>query len=137
MDAQSLRSPTRDSFGTPPWESREKLSFRCSPCGELQSEPLAGREATAPSIIRIVQIVQRGEEMPPNGGIVLPENVQVQPFLSKRKLNARLDGGVFGGAVRSNGLRSGHTDLDRGNLGLRKDLIKRVEAVEVPSAPLR
>jgi hypothetical protein len=75
--------------------------------------------------------------MPPNGGIVLPENVQVQPFLSKRKLNARLDGGVLGGAVRSNGLRSGHTDLDRGNLGLREDLVKRVEAVEVPSAPLR
>ncbi len=39
--------------------------------------------------------------------------------------------------MRSNGLPSGHTDLNRGNPGLRKDLIKRVEAVEVPSAPLR
>jgi len=26
MDAQSPGSPTRDSFGTPPWESREKVS---------------------------------------------------------------------------------------------------------------
>ncbi len=48
-----------------------------------------------------------------------------------------MEGEVLGGAVRSNGLPSGHTDLDRGNLGLREDLIKRVEVVEVPSAPLR
>jgi hypothetical protein len=30
MDAQSPESPTRDNFGTPPWESREKVPFRCS-----------------------------------------------------------------------------------------------------------
>jgi hypothetical protein len=54
MDAQSPGSPTQDSFGTPPWESREKVPFGCSLRGELQSEPLAGREAIAPSIIRIV-----------------------------------------------------------------------------------
>ncbi len=36
MDAQSPRSPTWDSFGTPPWESREKVSFKCSSRGELQ-----------------------------------------------------------------------------------------------------
>jgi len=37
MDAQSPRSPTQDSFGTPLWESREKVSFGCSPRGELQN----------------------------------------------------------------------------------------------------
>jgi hypothetical protein len=36
MDAQSPRSPTQDSFETPPWESREKVSFGCSPREELQ-----------------------------------------------------------------------------------------------------
>jgi len=77
MSVQSLGSSTWDSFGTPPWESREKVSFGCGSRGVTQSEPLAGREAAAPSIIRIVQIVQRGEEMHPNGGIVLLENVQV------------------------------------------------------------
>jgi hypothetical protein len=45
--------------------------------GVIRSEPLAGREATTPSIIRKVHKVQRREEMPPNGGIVLPENVHV------------------------------------------------------------
>jgi hypothetical protein len=30
MEAQSPRSPIRDSFGTPPWESREKKPFGCS-----------------------------------------------------------------------------------------------------------
>ncbi len=29
MSVQSLDSPTRDSFGTPLWESREKVPFGC------------------------------------------------------------------------------------------------------------
>jgi len=77
MDAQSPGSPNRDSFGTPPWECREKVPFKCSLHGKLQSEPHAGREAAAPSIIRKVHKIQRREEVPPNGGIVLPENVHV------------------------------------------------------------
>jgi hypothetical protein len=36
MDAQSPGSPNRDSFGTPPWESREKEPFGCSLRAELQ-----------------------------------------------------------------------------------------------------
>jgi hypothetical protein len=36
MDAQSLRSANRDSFGTPPWESREKMPFGCSLGRKLQ-----------------------------------------------------------------------------------------------------
>jgi hypothetical protein len=38
MDAQSPKSPTRDSFETPPWESREKVPF-----GELQIILYGGR----------------------------------------------------------------------------------------------
>jgi hypothetical protein len=30
MNAQSLGSPNRDNFETPPWESREKEPFGCS-----------------------------------------------------------------------------------------------------------
>jgi len=29
MNSQSLGSPNRDNFGTPPWESRDKKPFRC------------------------------------------------------------------------------------------------------------
>ncbi len=36
MDAQSPESPNRDNFGTPPWESREKVPFGCGLGGELQ-----------------------------------------------------------------------------------------------------
>jgi hypothetical protein len=36
MDAQSHGSPNRDNFRTPPWESREKEPFGCSPHTELQ-----------------------------------------------------------------------------------------------------
>jgi hypothetical protein len=50
-----------------------------------------GREATPPSIIRIIQIVQRGEEVPYDGGIVLPENVKMQPFRPKGLLNSNLN----------------------------------------------
>jgi hypothetical protein len=36
MDAQSPGSSNQDNFGTPPWESREKKPFGCSPRAELQ-----------------------------------------------------------------------------------------------------
>jgi hypothetical protein len=35
MSSQSPGTPTRDNFGTPPWESREKEPFGCSLGGEL------------------------------------------------------------------------------------------------------
>jgi len=43
MDAQNPGSPTRDNFGTPPWESWEKVPFECSPYGELQRILYGGR----------------------------------------------------------------------------------------------
>jgi len=49
MDAQSLGSPTRDNFGTPPWESWEKVSFGCSLHGELQRILYGGRWWLPPS----------------------------------------------------------------------------------------
>ncbi len=38
--------------------------------------------------------------------------------------------------MRSNGLPSGHTDLDRSHPGLGENMLERVKAVEVLSAPL-
>ncbi len=49
MDAQSPMSSTRDSFGTPPWESREKVPFGCSSHGELQRILYGGRWWLPPS----------------------------------------------------------------------------------------
>jgi len=43
MNAQSPKSPNRDSFGTPPWESREKEPFGCKCGGELQRILYGGR----------------------------------------------------------------------------------------------
>jgi hypothetical protein len=43
MDAQSPESPTWDSFGTPPWESREKVPFECSLCRVTQRILYDGR----------------------------------------------------------------------------------------------
>jgi len=43
MDAQSPESPTRDNFGTPPWESQEKVPFGCSSRRELQRILYGGR----------------------------------------------------------------------------------------------
>jgi len=43
MDAQSPESPTRDSFGTPLWESREKEPFRCGCHGVTQRILYGGR----------------------------------------------------------------------------------------------
>ncbi len=43
MSSQSPGTPTQDSFGTSPWESREKEPFGCSLGGELQSILYGGR----------------------------------------------------------------------------------------------
>jgi hypothetical protein len=43
VSVQSPRSPTRDNFGTPPWESRENVPFGCSSRGELQIILYGGR----------------------------------------------------------------------------------------------
>jgi len=43
MNVQSPEIPTRDSFGTPPWESWEKVPFGCSLGGKLQRILYGGR----------------------------------------------------------------------------------------------
>jgi hypothetical protein len=43
ISSQILGTPTRDSFGTLPWESREKVSFGCSFGEELQIILYGGR----------------------------------------------------------------------------------------------
>ncbi len=52
MSSQSPKTPTRDNFGTPPWESREKKPFGCSLRGELQSILYGGRWWLPPSLGR-------------------------------------------------------------------------------------
>jgi hypothetical protein len=43
MNAQSLESPNRDTFGTPLWESQEKVSFGCKCGSETQIILYGGR----------------------------------------------------------------------------------------------
>jgi len=49
MSVQSPKTLTRDSFGTPTWESREKQPFGCSLAGELQRILYEGRWWLPPS----------------------------------------------------------------------------------------
>jgi hypothetical protein len=49
MAVQSPGTPTRDSFETPTWESREEEPFGCSLGGELQSILYGGRWWLPPS----------------------------------------------------------------------------------------
>jgi hypothetical protein len=49
MNTQSLRSLNQDSFGTPFWESREKVSFRCKCGGEARRILYGGRWWLPPS----------------------------------------------------------------------------------------
>jgi len=43
MGSQSPGTPTRDNFGTPPWESWGKEPFGCSLCDETQKILYGGR----------------------------------------------------------------------------------------------
>jgi hypothetical protein len=49
MTLQSGKSPNRDSFGTPPWESRDKKPFGCRCHGEAQRIIYGGRWWLPPS----------------------------------------------------------------------------------------
>ncbi len=101
-----------------------------------QGEPLAGREATALSIIREIEKVQGGEQVPQNGGLTLPEDVAVKPFRPKGLLNSQLK---FLPPILirgSNGPPGGHADLGRGFPRLKKDSLEGVLAVEALAASL-
>jgi len=50
MSSQSLGSPNRDSFGTPPWESRDKKPFGCRCYEEKQRILYGGRWWLPPSL---------------------------------------------------------------------------------------
>jgi len=52
MRVQSSGSSTRDSFGTPPWESREKVPFGCGSRGVTQRILYGGRWWLPPSLCR-------------------------------------------------------------------------------------
>jgi hypothetical protein len=52
MITQNPRSPNRDSFGTPPWESRDKKPFGRGCRGEAQSILYGGRWWLPPSLGR-------------------------------------------------------------------------------------
>ncbi|CAK9197193.1 unnamed protein product [Sphagnum troendelagicum] len=75
--------------------------------------------------------------MPPDGGIILPENVQMKPFFPKSKLDAKLSFRVLGRTVKFNSLPSGHTNLHRRHPGLKKNFLKGVVIVKVHSASFR
>jgi hypothetical protein len=49
MNAQSLRSPNRNNFEIPLWESREKVPFGCKCDGESQRILYGGRWWLPPS----------------------------------------------------------------------------------------
>jgi hypothetical protein len=49
MTVQSLESPYRNNFGTPPWESRDKKPFGCGCRGEAHSILYGGRWWLPPS----------------------------------------------------------------------------------------
>jgi hypothetical protein len=75
--------------------------------------------------------------MPPDGGIVSPKNVHVEPLFSEINLDASLNGRVLGGLMRSNGLPRGHTDLNGGHPGLRENFLEGVLVPEVSPTSLR
>ncbi len=108
-----------------------------TPTATIERTPGRGRGAAALSIIRKVQIVQGGKEVPLDGGMILSQNVHVKPFFSEVYLNASLNNMVLGGSVRSNGLPRGHTDLNGGHPGLSKNLLEGILFSKVSPTSLR
>ncbi len=93
-----------------------------------------GKEATTPSIIKRIQIVQGGEEVPPNGGTVHAQNTPMEPFFSEVKLNTSLSARILGVTLRFDSFPRSHAHLDSGHPGLGEDTFDGVMVPEVPFA---
>jgi hypothetical protein len=94
--------------------------YECSAQG--QGEPWrGGRGATAPSIVRKIRQVQRGEQVPSDGGLALPKDVRMKPFSLKSFLHTNLDVLIFTLARGSNGFPGGHAHFDPGRPGFCPD----------------
>ncbi len=144
LRSQELRAPKvpglhpgrfRDNFGTPFRESWEFVPFGCSPHGASQGEPLAGRGATAPSVIREIEEVHGREQVPRDGGLALSKDVTMKPLGPKGPLNIKL---LILTPILSrgpNGLPGGHANLGSGFPGLEEDSLQGVLTVEVLTAP--
>jgi hypothetical protein len=75
--------------------------------------------------------------VPPDGGRVLPKNVQVTPFCPKSLINSNLSARLPSGPEGVDGFPSGHLDLDGAHPGLLKSVPKGVLIVKVLSASFR
>jgi hypothetical protein len=62
MNSQSPGSPNWENFGTPPWESREKVSFECRCRGQMQ-RILYGEGGGFPRVQAVVSHVSPGSPM--------------------------------------------------------------------------
>jgi len=112
-------------------ESRDKKPFECGPCGQPQGEPFAGREATAPLVIREIKKIQGGEQAPRNGSLALPKDVAVKPFSLKGLLNAILIILIPNLTRGHDGPPGGHADLGRSFPRLKENSLEGVLAVEM------
>jgi hypothetical protein len=56
MNSQSPGNPNRNSFGTPPWESRDKKSFGCG-CRRVTQRILHGEGGGFPQVRAVVSLV--------------------------------------------------------------------------------
>jgi len=72
-----------------------------------------GRGATTPSIIREIKEVQGGEQVPQNGSLALPKDVEVKPLSLKGIFNSTLNVVVPILTRGSNGFPGGHADFNR------------------------
>jgi hypothetical protein len=57
MGLQSCKSPNFSNFGTPTWESWDKMPFGCEPCGEAQSIYYKGEGGGFPQVRAVVSLV--------------------------------------------------------------------------------
>jgi hypothetical protein len=119
MSSQSPETPTETISELQLGSLGKNVPFGCVLRRELQGEPLTGREATTPLIIKKVEKVQGGEQAPQNGSLTLPKDVAVKPFSLKGLFNTKLSVLLSLMARGSIGLPGGHADLDGGLLGLQ------------------
>ncbi len=106
---------------------------KCSPltnCGRKTPRRGGGGSGPFKSLSK-VQEIQRGQEAPHNGSIVLPKDVRVTPLHPKGPFNSILNARLPGGLEAVDGFPCSHPNLDGGHPSLLENVPRGVLSVKM------
>ncbi len=98
-----------------------------------QGEPQERGEGGNSPITTLIKVqeVQRGQEAPHDGSVVLPKDVRMTPPRLRGLVNSIVNAKLPGGSEVVDGFPSSHPNLDDGHPGLLEHVFRGILVVEI------